>query len=122
MKKKIIGFVGVALFATGLYINQAQGASVQEAYNQAVEISCESAKELAFDIMNLRQIPVTEDEQIQFIKDVGIEPKAEEKAVEIVKLAHKKPLAKPNLVSSVATSFSQEIQDKCLKDMTGTVL
>lgn len=122
MKKKIIGFVGAALFLGGLYVNQAQGASVQEAYNQAVVIACDSSKDLGYDIMIVRQTPITVDEQIQMIKDVGVEKKYEDNAIKIVREAHKVDVVIPELVNITATDFGYKIQEKCLKDLSGTIL
>lgn len=122
MKKKIIGFVSVGIFAMGLYMNQAHGASAQDQYNEAVVQACESAKDLAHDVMIVRQTPITEAEQIQMIKDVGVTKTAEENGIRIVQLAHVKPLVESRMVGAVATSFGYEIQAKCLKDMTGTIL
>lgn len=122
MKKKVVAFVGVTLAVLGLYVNQAQGASAQENYDRAVVNACDSAKDLAYNIMIIRQMPVTEDDQIQMIKDVGIQPLAEKKAIEIVKIAHTRPAAYSNMVESVSVQFGYEIQDKCLSEMTGKIL
>lgn len=122
MKKKIIGFIGVALFATGLYINQAQGASLQDRYNDAVEVACESARDLAYNIMIVRQTPVSEGYQIEMIKEVGVEKKAEDSALRIVKEAHAKDIVSPDFIGPIATAFGYEIKEKCLKDLTGAVL
>lgn len=126
MKKKIVALVGVVLTLGGLYVNQAHGASsassAQNKYNAAVEIACDSAKDLAYDIMIIRQTPITVDEHIQMIKDVGVNKKTEENGIKIVKLAHEKPLVESNAVGITSTSFGYEIQDKCLKDMTGLIL
>lgn len=122
MKKKIIGFIGVALFTTGLYINQAHGASAQERYNDAVEVACESARDLAYNVMIVRQTPVSEYDQIEMIKEVGIEKKAEDSALRIVKEAHEKEVVSPDFIGPTATAFGYEIKEKCLKDLTGVVL
>lgn len=126
MKKKVIGFLSLAVFVGGIYVNQAEGASsvsvAQKKYNDAVETTCDSAKDLAHDIMIIRQTPITLDEHIQMIKDVGVNKKTEENAIRIVKLAHDKPLVESNAAGVTATSFGYEIQDKCLKDMTGYIL
>lgn len=122
MKKKIIGFIGIALFTTGLYINQAHGASAQERYNDAVEVACESARDLAYNVMIVRQTPVSEDDQIEMIKEVGIEKKAEDSALRIVKEAHDKEVVSPDFIGPTATAFGYEIKEKCLKDLTGVVL
>lgn len=122
MKKKIIGFVGAALFIGGLYVNQAQGASPQEHYNEAVEIACESARDLAYNVMIVRQTPVSEDEHNEMIKEVGLEQNVEENALQIVKQAHEKEVVSSNFIGPTATAFGYEIKDKCLKDLTGTIL
>lgn len=122
MKKKIIGFVGAALFIGGLYVNQAKGASIQDRYNEAVEIACESARDLAYNVMIVRQTPVSEAKQIEMIKDVGVEKKVEENAIRIVKQAHEKEVVSSNFIGPTATAFGYEIKDKCLKDLTGTIL
>lgn len=122
MKKKIIGFVGAALFFGGLYVNQAQGASMQDRYNDAVEVACESARDLAYNIMIVRQSPVTEAEQIDMIKEIGVSETAEAGALRIVKEAHAKPVVSPHLVASNARDFGYEIKDKCVKDLSGTIL
>lgn len=122
MKKKIIGFVGAALFIGGLYVNQAQGASIQDRYNEAVEVACESARDLAYNVMIVRQTPVSEAKQIEMIKDVGVEKKVEENAILIVKQAHEKEVVSSNFIGPTATAFGYEIKEKCLKDLTGTIL
>lgn len=122
MKKKVIGMVSVALFVGGLYINQAQGASPQQRYDQAVEVACDATKQFAYDVMILRQTPISEDVQVQLIKDIGIQKRAEDKALEIVTEAHKRPVAEPDMVNMVSTSFSYDMQDKCLSEMSGKFL
>lgn len=122
MKKKIIGFVGAALFIGGLYVNQAQGASIQDRYNESVEVACESARDLAYNVMIVRQTPVSEAKQIEMIKDVGVEKKVEENAILIVKQAHEKEVVSSNFIGPTATAFGYEIKEKCLKDLTGTIL
>lgn len=122
MKKKIIGFVGVSLFVCGLYINQAKGDGLQDNYNKAVAVTCESSRDLAYNVMIVRQTPVTEDEQIEMIKEVGVDPAAEKSAIRIVKKAHKKEVVDPNVIGKTATEFGYEIKEKCLKDLNGTIL
>lgn len=121
MKKKIIGLVSAVLFIGGLYINQAHGASAQERYNNAVEIACESSRDLAYNVMIVRQTPVSEDEQIQMIKDVGVEDKAEESAIRIVKEAHEIDVVNPSVIEMTAVSFGKKIKEKCLKDLNGKI-
>lgn len=122
MKKKVIGLAGAALFIGGLYVNQAQGASAQERYNTAVEIACESSRDLAYNVMIVRQTPVSEDEQILMIKEVGVEPNAEKSAIRIVKEAHEIEVVNPAVIEITAVTFGQKIKEKCLKDLNGKIL
>lgn len=123
MKNKIILAFGAALFVGGLCLSQAHGEGKEQiAYNKAVARACESAQDLGYNIMILRQTPMTEEEQIQTVKDVGLKKKTEDLGIKMVKEAHNRPLVDPVLVQSVATGFGFEMQNKCLKDMSGRIL
>lgn len=123
MKKKILAAFGLGLFVIGLNMSQAEGAvNQQNAYDQAVQKACDSAQDLGYNIMILRQTPITEAEQIQAVKDVGLMKRTEEIGIKMVVEAHKRPLADPQDVQSVSQTFGDDMQAKCLKDMSGTIL
>lgn len=123
MKNKIILAFGAALFVGGLCLSQAHGEGKEQiAYNKAVARACESAQELGYNIMILRQTPVTEEEQIQTIREVGLKKKTEELGINMVKEAHKRKVVEPVLIESTAIIFGYDMKEKCLKDMSGRIL
>lgn len=123
MKKKIVFFTGVALAVGALCLNQAHGSeNTQLAYDQAVEVACEAAQNLGYNVMQVRQMDVTVDDQIKIIKDAGVDDRTSTLATVMVRKAHEQNVVDSNMVESVSQGFGDQMKSQCLKDMSGKIL
>lgn len=123
MKKKIMFLAGICLTVGGLYVNQAHGTeNKQVAYDYAVKVACDAAQNLGYNIMHVRQMDVTVDDQIKIIKDAGVDDRTSKLATIMVLKAHEQNVVDSNMVESVSQDFGDQMKDQCLKDMSGKIL
>lgn len=123
MKKKIMFLAGIALTVGGLYVNQAHGSeNKQIAYDYAVKVACDDAQNLGYNVMRVRQMDMTVDEQIKIIKDSGVDDRTSTLATVMVLKAHEQNVVDSNMVESVSQDFGDQMEAQCLKDMSGKIL
>ncbi len=105
MKTKVLGVVGISLFALSLYMQQAYGS------NGSTSQVCTAQANLAYEIMKARQSGISKEE-INKAAPSGDGLKIADLAFEITEVH-------PSLIEKISVLFGDVIEDACYKSLTG---